>query len=64
MPKRSKRATEKGAAGKGSSTAGRMKGPNCQKNQLKNQYCLDTRFYKKDPINYQKVCMMVDGLQK
>lgn len=64
MPKRSKRATDKGSGPKGSSTAGKMKGANCQKSIIKTQYCKDTRFYKKDPINYAKTCAVVDLLNK
>lgn len=43
-----------------SSTPGRTKGSNCQKSQLKNQYAKDSRFYKNDPVNYAKVCHLVN----
>lgn len=64
MARTSKRATDKGKAFKGSSTAGRMKGANCHKSQTKTQYCKDTRFYRNDPSNYEKICKQIDELNK
>jgi len=46
---------------RGSSTPGRQKNSNCQKSQLKNQYCKDARWYKKDPVNYAKAAEHINS---
>lgn len=46
-----------------SSTPGKTKDKNCQKSEAKNKYCLDTRFYKNDPMNYMKVCEQINGMK-
>lgn len=43
-----------------SSTAGKSKGSNCQKSILKTQHSKDSKMYKTDPINYAKVCHLVN----
>jgi hypothetical protein len=52
-----------GKNSKGSSTPGRSKGTNCQRSQLKNMYCLDSRLYRTNPALYEKCCVEV-GQQK
>ena len=44
-----------------SSTPGRQKNENCQKSQLKNQYSKDTRWHKKDILNYIKACEHINS---
>lgn len=44
-----------------SSTPGRLKGSNCQRSQLKNLYCLDTKLWRKNPDLWSKCCAEVDG---
>jgi hypothetical protein len=44
-----------------SSTPGRSKNENCQKSQTKNKYAKDTRWYKKDVINYAKACEHINN---
>lgn len=45
---------------KGSSTAGKVKGSNCQKSQLKNMHAKDTRLYKTNPFLYAKTAQAVN----
>lgn len=47
-----------------SSTPGRAKHANCQKNDIKTRYCKDTKWYKKDVENYIKACKYVDSLNR
>lgn len=51
-------------SGKGSSTAGILKGDNCKKSPLKIRYARDSRFYKTDPLNYLAACAEIDKLNK
>jgi hypothetical protein len=44
-----------------SSTAGRTKGANCHRSQLKNLYAKDSRMYKKDPDLYIKACELANS---
>lgn len=44
-----------------SSTPGKSKNQNCQKSQLKNQYCTDSKWYKKDVVNYAKACQHINS---
>jgi len=39
-----------------SSTPGKVKQSNCHKSVLKNQYVHDTKWYRKNPIEYAKAC--------
>jgi len=48
----------------GSSTPGKMKGPNCHKSPLKMRYAKDVKFYKTDPLQYEQACIEVDALNK
>ena len=43
-----------------SSTAGRSKGSNCQRSQMKNLYCKDHRLYRKNPDLFAKCCAEID----
>lgn len=43
-----------------SSTAGRSKGENCQRSQIKTLYAKDARFYKKHPANYMQACKLIN----
>lgn len=44
-----------------SSTPGKSKDKNCQKSQMKNMYCNDTKWCKKDPNGYAKACKEIDS---
>lgn len=46
-----------------SSTAGRSKGSNCQRSQMKNLYAFDTKLYRKNPDLFAKCCKIVDDFK-
>jgi len=48
---------------KGSSTAGRSKGQNCQRSELKTLYAKDPRLHRTNPKLYEACCVEV-GKQK
>ena len=43
-----------------SSTAGKTKGSNCQKSELKNLHAKDTKLYRTNPKLWKKACDAVD----
>lgn len=47
-----------------SSTAGKLKGANCQKSPLKTQFAKDSRMYRTDPKAYAKAEELVRALNK
>lgn len=46
--------------GRGSSTPGRTKSSNCQKNPLKNLHAKDSRLYRTNPFLYAKAAQAVN----
>ena len=46
-----------------SSTAGKMKDQNCQRSQMKNLYCKDSRLYRTNPTLYAKAVAEVDSMK-
>ena len=49
---------------KSSSTAGKEKGANCQKSDLKVQFAKDGKMHKKDPKKYAQVEKIIRELNK
>lgn len=49
---------------KGSSTRGILKGANCQKSDLKVQFCKDNRMYKTNPKRFLEAEKIVRELNK
>lgn len=49
---------------KGSSTKGILKGDNCQKSELKVQFCKDNRMYRTNPKKFREAEIIVRNLNK
>ena len=49
--------------GRGSSTAGKAKGANCQKSVLKTWYSKDTKAYRKNPTDWLSACIEVSNMK-
>lgn len=46
-----------------SSTAGKNKGENCHRSQIKNLWANDTKFYRKNPKEFLKAAIVVSGMK-
>jgi hypothetical protein len=46
-----------------SSTAGKAKGDNCHRSQMKNLWAKDSKFYRKNPREFLKAAILISGMK-